>query len=139
MAVYEFQIEETGEVVEVIMSFAEHDSRVKDDTITLDDGRTAKRVWSGIVSKRHRAIATCPGNWPQVSYAAGVHPAQIREQQEVLKAAGVRTTQYTKDGDPIFEDRSHRKAVCEALGLYDRSGGYSDPQARNVTRIKSYR
>lgn len=138
MAVYEFKTED-GETVEVFMSFAEHAKRVKDDTITLDDGRKAKAVWNWGGSKQHRAVATCPGNWPHASYAAGVHPAQIPAQQAALKAAGVRTTHYTKDGDPIFEDRAHRKEVCEALGLFDRAGGYGDPQAKHVTRIRSYR
>lgn len=139
MPIYEFQTDD-GEVHELQLSFDEHSKRVVNDTITLDDGRKAKKVWSVVVSKRHRAIATCPGNWPQVSYAAGVHPAQVPEQQAVLKAAGVRTTHYTKDGDPIFEDRLHRKEVCEALGLFDRNGGYSDPQPKHRTKnVRKYR
>lgn len=140
MAVYEFRVDGTDDVVEVCMSFDQYCIRVKDDVITLDDGRTAKRVWSAAASQNHRSIATCPGNYPMVSYAAGVHPAQIREQQAVLKAAGVRTTHYTKDGDPVFEDRRHRKEVCEALGLFDRNAGHSDPTPKYRTaNVRKYR
>ena len=67
--------------------------------------------------------------WPMVSVAAGINPAQIKEYQEFDKKMGV-TTQYTKTGDVVFESRSHRKAYCEAHKLYDRNGGYSDPQKK---------
>lgn len=139
MPSYQFRSEDTGELVEVFLSFDEHDRRVKNDVITLDDGRTAKKVWDWGGSQRHRAIATCPGNWPQVSYAAGVHPDQIPEQQAALKAAGVRTTYYTKEGDPIFEDRHHRREALIAMGLYDRNAGYSDPTPKHVSRCRKYR
>lgn len=68
-----------------------------------------------------------------VSEFAGVHPAQIKEQQAVLKAAGVRTTHYTKDGNPVFEDKSHRREALSAMGLYDRNAGFSDPAPKNRT------
>lgn len=140
MAVYEFRIEDTGEVVEVFMAFDEYGQRVKDDMITLDDGQTAKRVWSAAVSKNHRSIATCPGNYPQISYASGVHPSQIKEQQAALKAAGVRTTHYTKEGDPIFEDKNHRREALTAMGLFDRNAGFSDPTPKYRTaNVRKYR
>lgn len=132
MPIYEFRASDQ-EVVEVFLSFADYDLRVQEDTITLDDGRIAKRMWGGGESSRHRSIATCPGNYPMVSEFAGVHPAQIKEQQAVLKAAGVRTTHYTKDGNPVFEDKSHRREALSAMGLYDRNAGFSDPAPKHRT------
>jgi hypothetical protein len=121
---YEF-ITEDGEVVEVAMPFAEHDRRVKNDTITLDDGRKARTYWAG-----KSKISTVPSNYPMVSSAAGVHPAQIKEHMEHLRKMGCGQVNHTKDGDVIFESKSQRKKVCEALGLYDRNGGFSDPQPK---------
>ncbi len=133
MPVYEFKTK-SGDVEEVFLTFAQHDKRVKDDWILLDDGRPAKRVWGGGESLRHRSVATTPGNYPMVCTSAGVHPAQVREQQAVLKAAGVRTTQYTKGGDPIFEDKSHRREALTAMGMFDRNSGYSDPAPVHRTK-----
>lgn len=140
MPQYQFQTED-GEIVELTMSFSDFDNRVRDGHITLDDGRVATSFFGNWgASKRHRSVATCPGNYPMVSYAAGVHPSQIAEQQAVLKAEGVRNTHFTKDGDPVFEDRSHRREYCEALGLFDRNGGYSDPAPRHRTaNVRKYR
>lgn len=70
------------------------------------------------------------GCWPLISEAAAVNPADIRREQQALKRKGV-TTEFTPDGRPIFTSRAHRKAHCEAVGLYDRNGGSGDPQPRN--------
>lgn len=139
MPTYEFR-KDSGEIVEVNLSFDEHDQRVIDDVITLDDGSQAKKVWDWGGSRNHRSVATCPGNYPMISYAAGCHPSQIKEQQAALRAAGVRHTNFTKDGDPIFEDKRHRKEACEAMGLFDRNAGPSDPQPRHRTaNVRKYR
>ncbi len=133
MPMYEFT-KESGEVVALSLSFAEFDKRVKDGKIKLDDGETASYSWD-----QHKLTSTVPSTYPMVCTAAGVHPAQIKDQVEHLKKMGLGFIEHTSDGDPIFQDRNQRKRVCEALGLYDRSGGYGDPQAKHVTRIKSYR
>lgn len=70
---------------------------------------------------------TPPGNWPLLSDAAGVQPDQIPEAMEHARKVGI-PTDFTPDGRAIFTDRGHRKRYCEAIGLYDRSGGYGDPQ-----------
>ncbi len=121
MPTYEFKTDD-GEIVELFMPFAEHDRRVKDDTIILDDGRTARTFWNS-----RSAISTVPSNYPMVSTAAGVHPGQIKEHMEHLRAKGCGQVNHTKDGDIIFESKGQRKKVLEALGMYDRNGGYSDP------------
>lgn len=69
--------------------------------------------------------------WPLVSTAAGVHPDEIAEMQKFDAAHGLKGTQYTRDGDVIFENRTHRKKYCEAHGLYDRNAGYGDPVPKN--------
>lgn len=124
MPTYEFQCED-GEVVEVFMSFAEHDRRVKNDTIKLDDGRIATKNWSGKSS-----ISTVPSNYPMVSSAAGVHPADIKAHMDHLRAGGLGQVNHNSDGDIIFESKGQRKRVCEFLGLYDRNAGPSDPQPK---------
>jgi hypothetical protein len=138
MAAYEFRTED-GEVVEVFLSFAEHSRRVKNDTITLDDGRKAKTVWDRSVSSRHRAVGTNPGNWPQVCGAAGVHPDQVPEHIAHLKSLGCGYVEHTKDGDPIFNDIHQRKRALEGLGLFDRNGGYTCAQPKHVTRCRKFR
>ena len=140
MPVYEFNTDDDGELVEVFLSFAEHDRRVVNDTITLDDGRTAKKNWSGGASCRHRSVGTCPGNYPMVSTAAGVHPGQIKEHQTHLKAMGCGHVEHTRDGDLVFNDKTQRRRVCEALGLFDRQASYGDPQPKHRTAsVRKYR
>lgn len=116
------------------MSFAEHDRRVKDDVIKLDDGRHAKKHWAGMSS-----ISTVPANYPMVSSAAGVHPNQIKEHMDHLRQMGCGQVNHTKDGDVIFESKGQRKRVCEALGLYDRNGSFSDPSPKVRTSCRKYR
>lgn len=67
--------------------------------------------------------------WPMVSAMAGINPSQIDEFRKFDKQKGV-PTEYTPDGDVVFRSRRHRKEYCEAHGLYDRNGGYSDPQSK---------
>lgn len=82
------------------------------------------------ILSEHRGVAHHAGNWPMVSDAMGVHPGQIREAMATDQKLGVRA-EYTRDGSVIFESPAHRKRYCEAHGVFDRNGGYSDPQRRN--------
>ncbi len=75
----------------------------------------------------HGGFKHAPGNWPMKSDAAGVHPDQAAEAQAHAESIGI-PTQFIKDGRAVFTDAGHRKKYCEAVGLYDRNGGYSDPQ-----------
>lgn len=127
MPTYEFKTED-GQIVELFMPFAEHDRRVKDGVIKLDDGRTAKTYFNP-----RAGISTVPANYPMVSYAAGVHPGQVKEHMEFLREAGCGQVNHTKNGDVIFESKGQRRKVCETLGLFDRNGGHSDPQPKNRT------
>lgn len=128
MPTYEFKTE-NGEIVELFMPFAEHERRVKDDKITLDDGRIATTFWNA-----NSKISTVPSNYPMVCTSAGVHPGQIKEHMEHLRQKGCGQVNHTKDGDLIFESKGQRKKVLEALGMFDRRGGYSDPAPKHRTQ-----
>lgn len=88
--------------------------------------RLAKRRTKHPASK----LRNISGKWPIVSEAMAVNPEQVGEAREILKRAGV-NTEYTKTGEPILRSAAHRKQHAQALGFFDRNGGYGDPQARN--------
>lgn len=90
----------------------------------------------GAVSNRdlraeHCNFKNCTGNWPMESDAAGVDVSQAAEAAAHAKAIGVPTEFNPQTGNPVFTSRNHRKRYCEAVGLYDRNGGYGDPQKRS--------
>lgn len=70
-----------------------------------------------------------PANWPMTSVAMGVSPRQIAKARAAAAQAGV-PTDFNADGDAIFTSAAHRKQYCEAMGFYDRNGGYGDPQRK---------
>ena len=93
------------------------------ETIETKDGKTLSR---------NRRLETPGGrcqakNWPMYSDAAGVNPEQIPEATRHARNVGV-PTDFTSDGRAIFTSPHHRKRYCEAHGLYDRNGGFNDPQ-----------
>ena len=132
---YEFITEEDEpEIVELQLTMAEFQKRVKNDIIKLDDGRTAKVYWGSYATGR-RQVGTNPSNYPMVSEAMGVLPSQVKAHMDHLRAMGCGQVNHTKDGAIIFEDKAQRKKVCEALGFFDRNGGYGDPQAKRLTSL----
>lgn len=66
--------------------------------------------------------------WPMQSYSAGVTPDQIPEALAADRRMGVAIDYDAKTGDAIFTSPAQRKRYCEAHGLFDRNGGYGDPQ-----------
>lgn len=76
----------------------------------------------------HAGISTCPSNYPMSCEAMAVNPEDVKRQKAEDRRKGVRETNYTKSGSPIFEDKSHRREYCESQGFFDRNGGYGDPQ-----------
>ena len=70
------------------------------------------------------------GTWPLHSEAMGCHPDQRIEAMKAAEAKGV-PTQFDSQGRAVFTSAIHRKKYCEAYGVYDRSGGYSDPRKKN--------
>lgn len=68
--------------------------------------------------------------WPIHSEKMAVNPEDVARAQGILAQHGIQT-EYDRAGRPILRCQSHRKAHAEALGFYDRNGGYGDPQAKN--------
>lgn len=128
MPIYCFRVKETGEPVNVTMSWSEYCKKVKHgDTLKLDDGRMAIRDFNSEWNNRKGKIA----GWPMESDAAGVDPSQIGEAQQELAAKGVHADFNRNTGAIVFESRGHRNKCLRALGMHDRSAGYSDPEPLN--------
>jgi len=72
----------------------------------------------------------CADAWPIHSETLGVHPSQRKEAIKEACDLGV-PTDFDSSGRAILRSRSHRKALCEALGYFDRSAGYGDPTPKN--------
>ena len=122
MPTYCYRVIGSDELVELVMSCAEMERRqTAEHTIVLDDGSIAKRDFA----TEHGGFKNTAGNWPMVSYAAGVHPSQVKEAQEHVAKQGIHTD-YTPQGDAIFRSRSHRRDHLRAIGLRDRNAGYGD-------------
>lgn len=90
-----------------------------------DCGEAMRRDY---ISERRGVIST-PGNWPMCSDAAGVAESQAKEAMEHAASIGI-PTEFNSQGQAVFVSASHRKRYCEAIGLFDRNGGYSDPQRK---------
>ena len=73
------------------------------------------------------------GTYPMESDAAGVHPAQIKEAMAFDRRHGV-PTNYSKEGNPFYTSRDHRRRHNEANGLYDRNAGFGDAAPKNITK-----
>ena len=108
------------------MTAAELDKRQsKEGWIRLKDGTLAFRN----LRAEHAGARHAPGNWPMKSDAAGVAASQVKEAAEHSRKIGI-PTDFTPDGRAVFTSARHRKRYCEAVGLYDRNGGFSDPQRK---------
>lgn len=100
----------------------------KPASIDLGDGRIAYRD----IAAEHAGFTNSPDIWPMASDAAGVHPNQVEGVRDRARQRGI-PTEFTRDGRPIFTSARHRKRYCEAVGLYDRNAGPSDPLPQNRT------
>ncbi|MFA7279122.1 MAG: hypothetical protein WC100_03410 [Sterolibacterium sp.] len=77
----------------------------------------------------HANTVHVPANWPMCSDAAGVHPKQINEASAHAERIGI-PTQFNSLGQAVFNSPQHRKKYCEHFKLFDKNGGFSDPQPR---------
>lgn len=118
MPIYAFKCESCGQYTEEHRCMADSSKPKK-----CDCGQPMDR---DIPSEMGQYRQT-PGNWPMASDAAGVNPDQAQEAMAHAASIGI-PTQFDNEGRAIFNNARHRKAYCEAIGLYDRNGGYSDPQ-----------
>lgn len=94
--------------------------------VSLKEFRKGNR---GIDFKGGVVRTQAPGTWPMHSDAAGVNPNQREEAYRESVASGV-PTHFDSSGCAIFTSQGHRRKYCEAHGLYDRNGGYGDPQRK---------
>ena len=76
-----------------------------------------------------RKTRSHPGNWPMLSDALGCNESQIQESMDASQRHGC-PTRFTSDGRAILTSPGHRKAYAESCGIFDRNGGYGDPQPR---------
>ena len=125
MPIYCYKCRQCGSVKEV----AKPMSRYKSPEVCDNDGLI---MYRDLQAEQGNVIHR-PGTWPMFSDAAGVAQHQIPEAVEHSRKIGI-PTDFTPDGRVIFTSRQHRKRYCEAIGLYDRSGGYGDPQ--RIGRVK---
>lgn len=79
------------------------------------------------ITAEHRGFMIPPGIWPIKSEAAGVHPDQAAQAEAHSREVGV-PTEFTRDGQAVFTSARHRKSYCEAVGLFDRNAGPTDPR-----------
>lgn len=120
MPVYCYRDMDTGELVERQFDLGHAPAIIE------EEGKEYVRdLAAEIATHGGRARRT----WPMYSDAAGVHPLQVPEAEAHARALGI-PTHFTPDGRAEFLSPQHRKAYCEAVGLFDRNGGYGDPQRR---------
>ncbi len=93
---------------------------------TLAIAKAQKQVSRVLTPGGHK-----PSCWPMVSYNLGCHPSQIAEVKRILKRAGT-DCEFLKDGRAKIESIGQRKRVAAALGMFDRDGGYGDPQPQQI-------
>ena len=85
--------------------------------------------WYRDVEAEHRPsshLTQGAGAWPLKSDAAGLHPSQIPEMEEYMRAQGAPTRWDRETGQAIFESRSHRARALKVMGMHDQDGGYGD-------------
>ncbi len=66
-------------------------------------------------------LASVPSSagWPMPEcIASGVNPKQAGELRSFLSRKGV-PTEVTKNGNPVYRSKSHRKAALKARGMHD--------------------
>lgn len=81
-----------------------------------------------LVQVKRKPLPRSCSAWPMKSDALGVLPEQIPEAMEEARRHGVPTEFDPHTGEAILTSPGHRKRYAEMYGIYDRNGGWSDPQ-----------
>jgi len=116
--------DENDTLIVLTMPIAEMEAMKRGDEYEWE-GRKVRRDYQW----EHQSTFHSPGNWPMVSESMAVAPDQIGEAVAHDRKLGV-SVNYDPLGRPVFESAGQRKRYCEAHGVYDRNGGYGDPQKR---------
>lgn len=112
MSVYEFQAED-GRIFTHVQALT--DPTPLPETMTLEDGTIAKRVW-GVPA------VPSPKGWPMAPcFASGVRPEQAQELRDYLRDKGV-PTEVTRGGDPIYTSPEHQRRALKARGMHNKAG-----------------
>lgn len=121
MPVYCFSTEKRTETVERFYpvgqapkSFRSNGVAYYRDLAAEHSGVTANKLWSK----------------GKVEEACGFHPEQFNEAVSLTKEIGRTDIEPQRDGTWKLRSREGRKKLHEALGYYDKSGGYGDAQRR---------
>ena len=123
MAFYSYTCAKCGKMQELAFGMTEEHPA---NTVCLACGGTAARDIAADLTGSARSTGK---GWPLLSDAMGVHPDQIAEAREHAARHSV-PTDFAPDGRAILRSRDHRKRYGELIGMYDRNGGYGDPQKR---------
>lgn len=81
-----------------------------------------------LVETKRKPVPRSCSAWPMKSDALGVSPEQIPEAMAEAIRYGVPTEFDPRTGEAILTSPGHRRRYAEMYGIYDRNGGYSDPQ-----------
>ena len=92
-----------------------------DDGVEISEKEFLKRYPPKGIESGKPPIGHQSSCWPHESYSLGVDPTRIHEAQKNLAAAGVPTEFNKHTGDAILTSRSHRKKLCQLMGLRDQS------------------
>ena len=121
MPIYVYKCNSCGATKEVRKPMSEF------DTVELCD--VDSFVMLRDILAEHGKFQDTAGNWPMKCDASGVAASQAQEAMEHADSIGV-PTHFDSEGRPTYRSRGHRKQYLEAIGMYDKSGGYSDPQRK---------
>jgi hypothetical protein len=104
--------------------FADEREVTREEFDRLFPTRIKDLLSSGRAPDGHRS--SC---WPQKgSDALCVQPQQIAEAHQLARDRGV-STEFTREGQPIFTSQRHRRDYCQKVEtrVVDRNGSYGDP------------
>lgn len=121
MPTYCFRHADSGDALEVFMTFEQLQRCCGEDGLYRIDGQEYRRDYAA----ESGGFVDTPGAWPMYSDAAGVAPHQVAAAHAKSVRDGV-PTEFTRDGRAIFRDREHRARYLASIGMHDRSGGYKE-------------
>lgn len=134
---YRFQRRDTGTVCCFEMSATEFTDRVVDGVMKQTSKLDGKAIFYDFVEVANPPAKAPLAGWPCKSDSLGVELHQITEARDESIRMGVPTDFDPHTGEAIFETPGHRKKYCEAMDVFDRNGGYGDPQKRTHQELES--
>lgn len=133
MPQYEFQTRGSRHTHWVTMPRSEYDAILKNGGIMRRRSQlTGKVVVSVAVdgATQFTSAISHPSTRRLESDALGCHPSQVSEMNARAKRAGLTGIYYRPDGVCVMNSRGQRKKWAEQNGMFDKNGGYGDPQPR---------